>query len=120
MIAAMRLPLGSVPSPRMNATRPAEAMLDKVLIERVRADGLVRCQQVQLFARHKPQERSLAGTHRAIARRRAIELAFYFEGNFPAVTATLVSHVSSPWRFLVYCVPLSAPSVALPRSTGEN
>jgi hypothetical protein len=80
----------------MDATRLAKAMLDNVFIERVGANGVVRCEQVQLLARHEPQKRSFAGAHRTIACRRLFELAFYFEGNFPAVTATLVLHLNSP------------------------
>jgi hypothetical protein len=85
---------------RMNATRSAKAMLDNVLVERVRADGLFRCEQVQVFARHKPQKRSFTGAHRAIARHRPVELAFYLEGNLATVTATVVLHLSSPLRFV--------------------
>jgi hypothetical protein len=85
----------------VNATGLAKMMLDNVLVERVRAEVLFRGEQAQLFARHKPHERSFARTHRAIASHRAIKLAFYFERNLPAVTATLVLHMSSPcapWR----------------------
>ena len=74
-----------------------KAVLDDVLVERVGADVLFRREHVQLFARHKPQERSFAGTHRAIARHRPIEIAFYLERNLAAVTATLVLHVGSPF-----------------------
>jgi hypothetical protein len=83
-------------SVRVNATRLAKAVLDNMLIERVRADVGFGCEQVQLFARHKPQQRSFAGTHRAIACHRPIELAFDLERNLPAVAATLVLHVTSP------------------------
>src|SRR6184192_4237367 len=58
---------------------------------------ITRLLNVQLFARHKPQERSFAGTHRAIACHRPIEIAFYLERNLAAVTATLVLHVGSPF-----------------------
>jgi hypothetical protein len=77
----------------VNTARLAKAVLDNVLVERVRADVLFRCEHVQLLARHEPQERSFARTHRAIACHRAIELAFDLERNLPAVTATLVLHV---------------------------
>lgn len=63
----------------MNAAGPTKAVLDKMLVERVCADILVRCEQVQLIARHKPHERTFARTHRAIAGQRPIELAFYLE-----------------------------------------
>jgi DNA-directed RNA polymerase subunit N (RpoN/RPB10) len=43
-------------SVRVNATRLAKAVLDDLLVERVRADVLFRCEHVELFARHKPQE----------------------------------------------------------------
>src|SRR5438034_8761263 len=74
-----------------------KAVLDDVLVERVGADVLFRCEQAQLGARHKPQERSFAGTHRAIARHRPIEIAFYLERNLAAVTVTFVLHVGSPF-----------------------
>jgi hypothetical protein len=83
-------------SVRVNAARLAKTVLDDVLVERVRAEVLFRCEHVQLLARYKPQERSFAGTHRAIAGHRPIELAFYLEPNLAAVTATLVLHVISP------------------------
>jgi hypothetical protein len=51
----------------MNATRLAKAMLDYLLVERIRADVLFRCEHAQLIARHKPQKRSFARTHGAIA-----------------------------------------------------
>jgi hypothetical protein len=79
----------------VNATRWAKAMLDNVLVERVRADIFVRRKHAQLVAWHKPQERSLARTHGTIASHRAIEITFHFECYSAAVTATLVLHVSS-------------------------
>jgi hypothetical protein len=39
-------------SVRVNTARLAKAVLDNVLVERVRADVLFRCEHVQLFARH--------------------------------------------------------------------
>jgi hypothetical protein len=42
-------------SVRVYATRLTKAVLDNVLVERVRADVLFRGEHVQLFARHKPQ-----------------------------------------------------------------
>jgi hypothetical protein len=86
---------------RVNAARLAKAVLDNPLVERVRADVLFRREHVQLFARHKPQKRSFAGTHRAIARHRPIDFAFDLERNLPAVTATFVFHVKSPFVLLV-------------------
>jgi len=80
----------------VNAAGLAKAVFDDVLVERVRADVLFRCEHVQLFARHKPQERPFAGTHRAIAGHRPIELAFDLERNLAAVTATFVPHLTSP------------------------
>jgi len=88
-------------SVRMNAARLAKAVLDDSLVERVRADVPFRCEHVQLIARHKPQKRSFAGTHRAIARHRPIDFAFDLERNLPAVTATFVFHVKSPFVLLV-------------------
>jgi hypothetical protein len=41
-------------SVRVNAAGLAKAMLDNMLVERVRGDVRFRCQHVQLFARHKP------------------------------------------------------------------
>jgi hypothetical protein len=81
---------------RVNAARPAEAVLDDVLVERVRADVLVGREHVQLFARHKPQEGSFAGTDRAITCHPSIDLAFHLERNFSAVTTAFILHVSSP------------------------
>jgi len=86
---------------RVNAARPAKAVLDSVLVERVGADVRFRCEQAELVARHKPQERSFAGTHRAIACHRAIELAFDLERDLAAVTATFVLHVRSHFVLLV-------------------
>jgi len=83
-------------SVRVNAARPAKAVLDNALVEHVRADVLFRCEQAQLVARHKPQQRSFAGTHRAIACRRPVELAFNLERNLAAVAATFVFHVRPP------------------------
>jgi hypothetical protein len=83
----------------VNAARLAKAVLDNVLVKRVRPDVLFRCEQAQLVARHKPQKRSFTGTHRAIACHCAIELAFYLERNLPAVTATLVLHVGTLLKF---------------------
>jgi hypothetical protein len=80
----------------VNAARPAKAVLDNVLVERVRADVLFRREQMKLFAWHKPQERSFAGTDRTIAGHRSIEFAFHLERNLSAVTATCVLHVSAP------------------------
>ena len=80
----------------MNAARLAEAVLNKVLVERVRADPLFRSEQVQLFARHKPQKRSFAGANRAIARHRSVEFTLYLERHFAAVTAAIVHHVRPP------------------------
>jgi len=71
-----------------------------VLVERVRADVLFRCEQVQLFPRHKPQKRSFAGTYRAIACHRPIEFAFDLERKLAAVAATPVFHVRSPSALL--------------------
>jgi hypothetical protein len=71
-------------------------MLDNVLVERVRADIFVRRKHTQLVAPHKPQERSFARTHRAIASHCPIEIALDFERYLAAVAATLVLHVSSP------------------------
>src|SRR6266403_6139370 len=81
----------------MNAAGLAKAVLDDVLVEGVRADILFRCEHVQLFPWHKPQERSFAGTHGAIAGHRAGKFAFDLEGNLAAVTATFVLHASLPW-----------------------
>jgi hypothetical protein len=81
----------------MNAACLTEAVLDYPLVERVGTDSLFRCEHVQLFARHKPQERSFARTDRAIACHRPLEFAFYLEDNLTAVTATLVLHLSSPY-----------------------
>jgi len=80
----------------VNAAGLAKAVFDDVLVERVRADVLFRCEHAQLFARHKPQERPFAGTDRAIAGHRPIELAFYLERNLAAVATTFVFHVTSP------------------------
>src|SRR5918994_3252344 len=82
-------------SVRVNATRLAKSVFDNMLVERVCADVIFRCAHVELVARHKPQERSFAGTHRTITCHRPIEFAFYFESNLPAVTATRVLHVSA-------------------------
>jgi hypothetical protein len=82
----------------MNSAGLAKAVLDDVLVEGVRADILFRCEHVQLFPWHKPQERSFAGTHGAIAGHRPIKVAFDLEGNLAAVAATFVLHVSLPWR----------------------
>jgi hypothetical protein len=84
-------------SVRVYAARRAKAVLDDMLVERVRADVLVRCEHVQLIARHEPKERSFAGTHRAIACHRTIEFALDLEPNLAAVTASLILHVSPPW-----------------------
>jgi hypothetical protein len=72
-------------------------VLDDVLVERVGADVFIRCENAQLFAWHKPQERSLAATHRAIARHRSIQFTFCFKLNLAAVTTPLVFHTSSPF-----------------------
>jgi hypothetical protein len=80
---------------RVNAACLAKAVLDDVLVERVGADVFFRCVQVQLVAWHKPQERSFAGTHRAVACHRPVEIAIDLERNLAAVTATLVFHVNS-------------------------
>jgi hypothetical protein len=77
-------------SVRVNAARPAKAVLDDVLVERVGADVLIRCKQPQLFPGDKPQKRSFARTHRAIACHRPIEIAFDLKRSLPAVTATFV------------------------------
>jgi hypothetical protein len=47
-------------SVRMNAARPAKAVLDDLLVERVRADVLIRCKQPQPVPGNKPQKRSFA------------------------------------------------------------
>jgi hypothetical protein len=86
---------------RVNAAGLAKAVLDDMLVERVRADILFRGEQAQLVARHEPQQRSFAGTHGAIACHRPIDIAFNLERNFAAVAATFVFHVSSPFALLV-------------------
>jgi hypothetical protein len=86
-------------SVRMNAARLAKAVLDNVLVERVRTNILFRCEQVQLFARYKPEERSFAGTHGTIACHSPIEFAFYLECDVAAVTVTFVFHVRPPCIF---------------------
>jgi hypothetical protein len=83
-------------SVRVNAARRAKAVLDNVLIERVRAEVVFRCEQAQSVMRHKPKKRSFTRTHGAIACGRAIELTFRLECNLAAVTATFVFHVISP------------------------
>jgi hypothetical protein len=90
------LGIGGFPK-RVNATRLAKPVLDDVLVERVRTDVLIRCQHVQLFPGDKPQERSLAGTHGAIARHCPIEITLYLERYLATVTTTFVFHVKSPW-----------------------
>jgi hypothetical protein len=81
---------------RVNATGSAKMVLDNVLVERICAEVLFRRQQAKLFARHKPHERSFAGTHGAIASHCPIEFAFYLERNFTAVTAAFVLHTRPP------------------------
>jgi hypothetical protein len=79
----------------MNAAGLAKAVFDDVLVEGIRADVLLRCEHVQLVARHKPQERSFARTHGAIASHRPAEFAFYLEHNLATVTATVIFHAIS-------------------------
>jgi hypothetical protein len=83
-------------SVRVNATCPAKAVLDNVLVESVRAAVLFGCEQVQPIARHKPQERSFTGTDRAIACHRLVDFAFHLERNLTAMAATFVLHFGSP------------------------
>jgi hypothetical protein len=83
-------------SVRVNTTGLAKAVLDNMFVEGVRAKVLFRCEQVQLVARHEPQKRPFAGTHRAIACHRPIELAFDLEPNLTAVAATFIFHLISP------------------------
>jgi hypothetical protein len=71
-------------------------MLDNVLVERVRADIFVRRNHTQLVAGHKPQERSFARTHGAIASHCPIEIALHLERYLAAVAATLVLQITSP------------------------
>jgi hypothetical protein len=81
---------------RVNAARPAKAVFDDVLAEGIRAEVSFRCAQVQLVARHKPQERSLAGTDRTIAGHCSVEVAFDLKRNLAAVTTAGILHVGSP------------------------
>jgi hypothetical protein len=83
-------------SVRVNAASGAKAVLDHMFIERVRTDARFGREYAQLFSRHKPEERSLSGAHRTVARHRAVDLAFGLEGHFPAVTTTLVFHARPP------------------------
>jgi hypothetical protein len=83
-------------SVRMNTAGLAKAVFDDVLVERVRADILFRCEHAQLFPWHKPKERSFAGTHGTIACHRAVKFAFDLECNLAAVTAALVLHATLP------------------------
>jgi hypothetical protein len=81
---------------RVNATGLAKMVLDNVLVECIRAEVPIRREQAKLLARDKPHERSFAGTHRTIASHRSIEIAFYLERNFTAVTAAFVLHTRPP------------------------
>ena len=56
-----------------------KAMLDHLLVESVGSDLLFRREHSQLFARHKPQERSLARTDRTIACQCRVNFTFSFE-----------------------------------------
>jgi hypothetical protein len=80
---------------RMNATCLAEMVLDDVLVEGVRANTFLRCEQVQLIARHEPQKGAFAGTDGAVAFHRPGEFTFNLERDLSAVAATFVDHVPS-------------------------
>src|SRR5690606_6300529 len=77
---------------RMNAADEAEAMLDRLAVEKIRAQVLDRRQEPQPLARHEPQERALAAAHRAIARHGAVDLTVDLERDGAAVTTSLVFH----------------------------
>src|SRR5688572_22388039 len=51
----------------MDAAVRAKTVLDDVLIEQVGGRVIFGRAQAQLFARHEPEERALAGANRAIA-----------------------------------------------------
>src|SRR5262250_2279235 len=80
----------------VNAASPAKTVFDDVFVERVCAAVVFRREQVKLFARHKPQERSFARTHGAITCHCPMNLAFYLERDLTAVAAAPVFHVRPP------------------------
>jgi hypothetical protein len=63
----------------MDAARRAEAVLDAVLVERVRAGSFLSSSQLQLVSRNKPQERSPARANGAVTCERTIDLSFDIE-----------------------------------------
>src|SRR4029434_9829510 len=76
----------------MDAAYGAEAVRDPVLVELVFARVRLRRLQRERFARHEPQERSLALADRAVARQRALDVALDVERDAAAVTASGVLH----------------------------
>src|SRR6266576_3953304 len=80
---------------RMNATCLAEMVLDDVLVEGVRANTFLRCEQVQLIARHEPQKGAFARTDRTVAFHRSGEFTFNLECDLSAVADSFVDHVPS-------------------------
>jgi hypothetical protein len=79
---------------RMDAARRAETVLDDVLVERVDSGRVVRRQEMQMFARHEPEQGTLALANRAIAGHRSSDFAFDLERNLAAVATASVSHVA--------------------------
>src|SRR5690606_20843277 len=76
----------------MDAALGAEAMLDGVGVEGVRAAVLFRRGEPEIGARHEPQQRALALAHRAVAVDHRADLAVDLEGDAAAMAASLVFH----------------------------
>src|SRR5262245_8528235 len=87
----------------MHTAGRAKPMLDDVLVERVRRGIGFRRQQVELVPWNEPQQGTLAGTDRAIACHRSVEITFNFECDLLAVTASSVGHASLLMSFKPTC-----------------
>src|SRR5689334_3463841 len=82
---------------RSRAARGTEVVLDDVLVEHVRRHVLGLRPQLELLARHEPQQRSLALAHRAVARQHFADLAFHVVGDLAAMTAASIVHPLPPF-----------------------
>src|SRR5258706_8748940 len=80
----------------MNPAGRAKAVLDHMLVESIGGEVVVAREYAQLFARDKPQQRAFARTHRAIARRRALQFTFDLERDLATMAAALVIHAGYP------------------------
>jgi len=69
-------------------------MLDGVLVEGVDRNRRLGRLQLELSARHEPEQITFAAAMGAVAFHRRIERAFDFEFDLAAVATTLVRHVA--------------------------